>query len=299
MSNFYDALYATGRRNEWSQADVDTARLHPSFKQSMVTLKDRWHNEKDNRDAIHAEANRLRNSYAGRTAAPDGSGYNAAGYWQTLERDGIHRAAGFNPAYNPFQNQWGNDQRTAWDRVQSREPFSYDKNNDPQWQAMRKQYLREAERARADTMGRASAMTGGRPSSFAVTAASQAGDYFTGQLADRIPELYRQAYDRYMNEFQMNRQKLDDVNAMQQRDFDQWYGASRFDRDVNNDAYGRILDQIGLSAGQISREDEKMRQARLDALDAEERSYGRERDAVGDRQWQADFDRLTRRFSFM
>ena len=51
-------------------------------------------------------------------------------------------------------------------------------------------------------------MTGGQPSTAAVTAAQQAGDYYAAQMNDRIPELYQNAYSRYLNEFQQRLQNL-------------------------------------------------------------------------------------------
>lgn len=78
--------------------------------------------------------------------------------------------------------------------------FSYDLENDPVYQAYQKQYAREGQRAAQDTLGNMAAMTGGIPSSYAVTAASQAGDYYASQMADKVPELYQQAYSKYLSE---------------------------------------------------------------------------------------------------
>jgi hypothetical protein len=128
------------------------------------------------------------------------------------------------------------------DRVVNRDPFSYDKNNDPQWAAYSKQYRREGDRARANTLAQASAATGGRPSSFAMTAASQAGDYYAAKLSDKLPELYRQAYERYMNEFQMNRQALGDVNAMANRHHDQWQQTTGFDQRIHDNHISALRD---------------------------------------------------------
>lgn len=68
------------------------------------------------------------------------------------------------------------------------------------YQAYAKRYAREGQRAVQDALGAAAAATGGIPSSYAVTAAAQAGDYYASQMADKIPELYQQAYSRYINE---------------------------------------------------------------------------------------------------
>lgn len=76
----------------------------------------------------------------------------------------------------------------------------YDPTTDVQYSALKKQYLREADRGTEDTMGAYAGMTGGIPSTAAVTAAQQAGDYYRGQLADRQVELAQQDYNRYLSE---------------------------------------------------------------------------------------------------
>lgn len=72
--------------------------------------------------------------------------------------------------------------------------FYYDYENDPVWQAYKKEYLREGDRASEQTLGQTAAMTGGIPSSYAETAAQQANNYYAGKLADKIPELYSDAF---------------------------------------------------------------------------------------------------------
>lgn len=89
--------------------------------------------------------------------------------------------------------------------------FRYDAAKDPSYAAMKKTYLREGERAREDTLAKAAAATGGVPSSYAVTAAQQSGDYYAGQLADQLPTLEKNAYQRYLSE---QSQKLSGLSAL-------------------------------------------------------------------------------------
>ena len=89
--------------------------------------------------------------------------------------------------------------------------FSYNAAEDPSYQALRKQYLREGDRATENALGSAAAASAGRPSSYAVTAATQAGDYYAGQLADRVPTLEQNAYSRALNEFNAGKQKYESV----------------------------------------------------------------------------------------
>ncbi len=89
--------------------------------------------------------------------------------------------------------------------------FSYNAAEDPSYQALRKQYLREGDRATENALGSAAAASAGRPSSYAVTAATQAGDYYAGQLADRVPTLEQNAYSRALNEFNAGKQKYESI----------------------------------------------------------------------------------------
>ena len=94
--------------------------------------------------------------------------------------------------------------------------FAYDPEKDPAWSAYKKQYAREGERASENAMAQAAAMTGGRPSSYAVTAGQQAGNYYTGQMSDIIPTLADNAYQRYIYEQQLKQQEFE--NALTIRD---------------------------------------------------------------------------------
>lgn len=76
----------------------------------------------------------------------------------------------------------------------------YEKETDPSYQAYRKEYLREADRTMEDTLGAYAQNTGGIAGSQAITAASQAADYYKAQLNDKILELDDSAYNRYLGE---------------------------------------------------------------------------------------------------
>lgn len=120
--------------------------------------------------------------------------------------------------------------RSLTEKIESvgKEPFTYDPETDPSMQAYRKAYLREADRGVRDVMGTYAGMTQGVPSSAAITAASQAGDYYRAQLTDKQPEMEAQAYSRWLNGQQQELSKL----QLQQ----QVYGAMR---EAENDEYTR------------------------------------------------------------
>ena len=84
--------------------------------------------------------------------------------------------------------------------------YKWDPENDTAMQEYRKTYLREGDRTMRDTLGAYAKQTGGLASTQAIAAASQAADNYKAQLADKVPELEQQAYNRWYNEQQTARQ---------------------------------------------------------------------------------------------
>lgn len=76
----------------------------------------------------------------------------------------------------------------------------YDAASDPAYSALKKSILRESDRSVEDTMGAYAGMTGGLPSTAAVTAAQETANYYRGQLADQQVALGEQDYNRWLNE---------------------------------------------------------------------------------------------------
>ncbi len=93
----------------------------------------------------------------------------------------------------------------------NRKEFSYDPAADPVYGAYRDQYMLNAGRAAEDTMAAYSAMTGGYSNSAAVTAAGLAQQYYMSQLSGMIPELARQAYERYSDGLSRDAELLDNM----------------------------------------------------------------------------------------
>jgi hypothetical protein len=92
--------------------------------------------------------------------------------------------------------------KSAMDKILNREKFSYDLNGDALYQQYKDKYIQQGKMAMQDTMGQASAMTGGYGSSYASTAGNQAYQSHLNNLNDIIPELYQMAYDKYNQEGQ-------------------------------------------------------------------------------------------------
>lgn len=138
-------------------------------------------------------------------------------------------------------NSFVYDGQTAYqallDKILGMGPFSYDEQNDPSYGALKKTYLREGDRARADMLAKVSAATGGAPSSYAVTAASQAGDYYDTQFADMVPTLQQNAYQRYLGDFNTMMSQLGALDA--DRAFD--YSAYLQQYERQKEAFDRLV----------------------------------------------------------
>ncbi len=213
--------------------------------------------------------------------------------------------------YAHYESPYAQQIDTVLRGILERDPFSYDLESDPAWQAYRKQYAREGRRASEDAMGQYAAMTGGMPSTAAMTAASQAGDSYNAQMTDRIPELYRLAYSMYADEGERMRNNL---SALRGLDSDAYgrYG-DRYERLLRDmgaaqgldqtaygrwgDTYDRYLRNLGVLQGLDNTEYGRWGDGfnrLLTGLDAarsiEGDRYDRYRDSVSDWRGERDFD---------
>ena len=267
--DFQKALDASGLAGQFSQADLQNARTNPDFGMSMLAYKTDYANATtpEARALANQGAENLRSSLFGYTGGGDGGSfkldpmsprqfdYGAAPSFADNYADRIESAlqatqnrepysyAGAAPEY---QNRYDPQIQQTIAGILGRGEFSYDPKTDPVYSAYQKQYAREGQRATANAMGEAAAMTGGMPSSWAMTAASQAGDYYASQMADKIPELYQDAYNRYLQEYQMKLSDLSALRGLESDDYRKYQDQlAQYNADRNFD-YAAWLDSIEL-----------------------------------------------------
>ena len=86
---------------------------------------------------------------------------------------------------------------SLYDQLMNRPNFSYNLNGDALYKQYRDSYARQGRLAMMDTMGQASALTGGFGSTYGQAVGQQTYDGYLQQLTDRVPELQQMALSRY------------------------------------------------------------------------------------------------------
>ena len=257
--DFISAANQAGLLQEFSQADLDTAQRYPEFGMSILGLKQDIHKATTPEAKLLANeaANQLRSSYGGYTGGPKGADYVSVGKIpnqidSVLDRINSFGSFDFGQEAPTYTNQYAEQQQALLDAILNREDFSWSKDTDPLYGQYRKSYLREGDRATADALGQAAAASGGRPSTAAVTAATQAGDYYAAQLNDIIPTLYQQAYDQYLDEYNMSLQDLNAVNTQEQLDYAKYLDdLTQFNTD-RNFAFNEYLSDFDILQSQLA-----------------------------------------------
>lgn len=307
--DFYRQAQSSGLLGQFSREDLTLAQKYPEFGMSILNLKRDFSaaDTEEKRHLINQAANQLRSSYGGYTAGTNGASYVSDGKLPNRIDDWLDRMQNYGSfsyaaAAPTYQNNYSELQKQLLDEVVNRPDFSWSKENDPQWSPLKKQYLREGERATANALGQASAASAGRPSSYAVAAAGQAGDYYATQLSDMIPQLYQQAYQRYLDDYSMKRQALGDVNTQEQNEYQKYLDElSQYNTD-RNFAYGQYLDDysrmqstLGALQGQEQTDYDRYHTNLLEQEDRrryeDETAYNREQDRLN-REYQAQRDAL-------
>lgn len=276
---FQKAAQDSGLMGEFSAADLSLAQRNPDAGMSLLKYKQDYHaaTTDEARALANLGAEGIRSSYGNYTGGDNGGSFyldplspssfdggkaptyqnqyagDIADLWEQQKNYGSYDYGEAAPVYN---NRYDDTIQDLIQGILNREDFSYDPATDPLYQNYRKQYTREGQRATADTLGQAAAASGGIPSSYATTAAAQAGNYYAAQMTDKIPELYQLAYNQYLNDYNMQLSDLGVVQGAEQSDYDKYlnelnqYNTDRaFDYNAWLDEYNMTKDQLQTAQG--------------------------------------------------
>ena len=136
------------------------------------------------------------------------------------------------------QQEYFKNGRTSWDdkifgqidAIENREDFVYDVDKDQLFQQALASAMSSGKTAMQDTIGQASALTGGYSSTFATSAGNQAYNDFIQDAYDNLPAYYQMAMEAY----QMEGQEMYDLLGMYVQ-----MGEQEWNRNV--DAYNTVF----------------------------------------------------------
>lgn len=193
-----------------------------------------------------------------------------------------------------YQSKYGSLAEEAANAWANRDKFTYDLNGDALYQQYKDKYIQQGRMAMQDTIGQASAMTGGYGNSYAATAGNQAYQASLQNLNDIVPQLYQMAYDQYKQEGQdmLNRYNL--YNDMENQEYSRYRDTVSdwtSQRDYLANAYNneRTYDR--------SVYDSDKNFAYGTWSDDRNYAYQVERDRIADEQWQKTFDESVRQYN--
>ncbi|MBQ8808231.1 MAG: hypothetical protein IJZ81_02865 [Clostridia bacterium] len=144
-----------------------------------------------------------------------------------------------------LKNSYDGQLKRLLNSLTNMKKFSYDPYDDDLYEYYKKQYNREGKRAMEDILGELSSNTGGVASSYAVSAAAQSQDYYNSKLTDKIPELYNDAYERYLDEIEGKERNIELISKLSDREYEKYLDSLKAyneDRDFEYRAYMDALD---------------------------------------------------------
>lgn len=157
--------------------------------------------------------------------------------------------------------------RDMIDQIMNREKFSYDVDTDPLFQQALASAMNSGKQAMQDTIGQASALTGGYGSTYATSVGNQQYNAFIEDAYDNLPQYYQLAMEAYQaegdemyrqysmlstedeKEFNRNVTAYDVTSQYRNRAYDEAYNQHR---DSINDAFAMANLQIAEHGQRVS-----------------------------------------------
>lgn len=134
------------------------------------------------------------------------------------------------------------------DEIQNRDKFEYDADTDTLFQQALASAMSSGKTAMQDTIGQASALTGGYGSTYATSAGNQAYNSFIEDAYNNLPEYYQMAMEAYQmegDEMYKQLSMLNDADATEyQRTYDAWSANFANAQNIYNNAYNLWSDNV-------------------------------------------------------
>ena len=134
----------------------------------------------------------------------------------------------------------------AMDKILNREKFSYDVDTDPLFQQALASAMGSGKQAMQDTIGQASALTGGYGSSYATTAGNLAYNDYIQDAYDNFPQYYQMAREAYEAEGDELYRQYSMFSTEDEKEYNRnitaFDATSQYRNQLYNEAYGQYRD---------------------------------------------------------
>lgn len=143
------------------------------------------------------------NNLANKTNIVSGSTYNKLNS-NFAASDAYYKAMGYTNGLlqkiNSGKTSYSDDVEAMMNKIMNREEFVYDVDSDTLFQQALASAMNSGKTAMQDTIGQASALTGGYGSTYATSAGNQAYNAFIEDAYNNLPEYYQMALNAYQME---------------------------------------------------------------------------------------------------
>lgn len=134
------------------------------------------------------------------------------------------------PTVKPYKSEYADRIEAVLKSIDERGDFTYDYADDPLYHNYKDSYIQGGRLAMLDTLGDAAALTGGYGSSYGQSAGQQTYQGYMTALANEVPALEAQAYDKYRREGDALYDRLQGYASLDDAAYDRY-------RDTVADAY--------------------------------------------------------------
>jgi len=153
-----------------------------------------------------------------------------------------------------YQSVYGDQIQGMLDQILNRPDFNYDVTKDPLYAQYAEQYQRMGQKAMMNTLGQATALTGGYNNSYAQNVGQQAYQDYLERLNYVVPGLYDAAYGRYRDQGNDMRQNMGLLQGLEDSQYGRYrdtVGDYRWDLDyltgrsdvLSDRDYNRYMDE--------------------------------------------------------
>lgn len=189
-----------------------------------------------------------------------------------------------NNAPGEFQSQYSDDIQNIINSIKNREQFKTDDVfKSDLYTTMRDQAIQNGQKSMRDTMGSATAATGGYGSTYSQAAGQQAYDNALSNFNNTTLDIYDRVYNQYLQEGQELYNQLNMYNNQDSIDYNR-YRDTVADYQADRNYYAGRYDSSWNQDMSQYQQDQAMQQW------AENYAYQKTQDALAQQNWQTQFD---------